>query len=44
MLPTAYFHATITVPDELRQALRINQRDGYAALLKAVAGARGRRV
>jgi hypothetical protein len=39
MLPTAYFHATITVPDELRQALRANQRDGYGALLTAAARA-----
>ena len=39
MLPTAYFHATITVPDELRQALRANQRDGYGALLRAAATA-----
>jgi hypothetical protein len=39
MLPTAYFHATITIPDELRQALRANQRDGYGALLTAAATA-----
>jgi hypothetical protein len=39
MLPTAYFHATITVPEELRQTLRANQRDGYGALLTAAAGA-----
>ena len=29
MLPTPYFHVTVTVPEELRQALRANQRDGY---------------
>jgi hypothetical protein len=39
MLPTAYFHATIPVPDELRQQLRANQRDGDGALLKAAATA-----
>jgi hypothetical protein len=39
MLPTAYFHVTVTVPDELRQAFRANQRDGYGALLKAAARA-----
>jgi hypothetical protein len=39
MLPTAYFHVTVTVPDELRHALRANQRDGYGALLTAAARA-----
>ncbi len=39
MLPTAYFHVTITVPEELRALLRANQRDGYARLMKASADA-----
>ena len=29
MLRAPYFHITITVPEELRPALRANQRDGY---------------
>jgi len=39
MLPCAYFHVTITVPEELRALLRANQRDGYALLMKASAEA-----
>jgi hypothetical protein len=39
MLPTDYFHVTITVPQELRVLLRANQRDGYALLMKASAEA-----
>jgi hypothetical protein len=39
MLPCRYFHVTITVPEELRSLLRTNQRDGYAALMKAAAEA-----
>jgi hypothetical protein len=39
MLPSTYFHATITVPGELRPTLRSNQRDGYSALIKAAAEA-----
>jgi hypothetical protein len=39
LLPAPYFHVTITVPEELRPALRANQRDGYSVLLKAAAGA-----
>ena len=39
MLPTDYFHVTITVPEELRALLRANQRDGYALLMKAAADA-----
>ena len=39
MLPTDYFHVTITVPQELRALLRANQRDGYALLMKALAEA-----
>jgi Putative transposase/Transposase zinc-binding domain len=39
MLPVPYFHVTITVPAELRQLLRSNQRDGYALLMKAAADA-----
>ena len=30
MLPVPYFHITVTVPAELREVLRANQRDGYA--------------
>jgi hypothetical protein len=39
MLPAPYFHITITVPAELREVLRANQRDGYAALMQASAAA-----
>jgi hypothetical protein len=39
MLPTRYFHVTMTVPEELREVLRANQRDGYAILMKAAAAA-----
>jgi len=39
MLPTDYFHVTVTVPQELRELLRANQRDGYAVLMKAAAEA-----
>src|SRR6202020_1021560 len=39
MLPTRYFHVSVTVPGELRDALRANQRDGYALLMKAAAEA-----
>src|SRR6202158_5922570 len=39
MLPVPYFHITVTVPAELREVLRANQRDGYAALMKATAEA-----
>jgi hypothetical protein len=34
-LPCSYFHITITVPEELREVLRANQKDGYALLMKA---------
>ena len=34
-----YFHVTITVPEELREVLRANQRDGYAILMQAAAEA-----
>ena len=39
LLPCPYFHVTVTVPAELRAVLRANQRDGYAALMKATAEA-----
>jgi len=39
LLPCSYFHVTVTVPEELRDVLRANQRDGYALLMKAVAEA-----
>ena len=39
MLPVPYFHVTVTVPEELRAALRQHQIDGYGALMKATAGA-----
>ena len=39
MLPVPHFHVTITVPAELREVLRAHQRDGYAVLMQASAGA-----
>jgi hypothetical protein len=39
MLPIPYFHVTVTVPQELRAALRRHQRDGYGTLMRAVATA-----
>src|ERR1700730_1989225 len=39
MLPVPYFHVTVTVPEELRAALRRYQIDGYGALMKAGAEA-----
>src|SRR5580693_3707074 len=33
MLPVPYFHVTVTVPEELRAALRRYQIDGYGALM-----------
>ena len=39
MLPVPYFHVTVTVPAELREALRAHERDGYAVLMQASAGA-----
>jgi len=39
MLPSPYFHVTVTVPDELRDVLRANQGDGYAILMKAASEA-----
>ena len=39
MLPVPYFHITVTAPAELREVLRANQRDGYAALMRASAEA-----
>src|SRR6516165_9713254 len=37
LLACPYFHVTVTVPAELRHVLRANQRDGYAALMRAAA-------
>src|SRR5262249_38202948 len=37
LLPCPYFHVTVTVPAELRDVLRANQKDGYAALMRAAA-------
>jgi hypothetical protein len=37
LLACPYFHVTVTVPAELRDVLRSNQRDGYAALMQAAA-------
>ena len=37
LLPCPYFHVTVTVAAELRDVLRANQRDGYAALMQAAA-------
>lgn len=39
VLPCPYFHVTITVPEELREVLRANQKDGYTLLMKAAAEA-----
>ena len=39
LLACPYFHVTVTVPAELREVLRANQRDGHAALMKATAEA-----
>ena len=39
MLPAPYFHVTVTVPEELREALRRHQKAGYGALIKLTAGA-----
>src|SRR5271156_5985256 len=39
LLPVPYFHITITVPEELREVLRANQRDGYGVLMRASAAA-----
>jgi Putative transposase/Transposase zinc-binding domain len=39
LLPCPYFHVTVTVPEELRSLLRANQRDGYAALMRAASQA-----
>src|ERR1700738_5025281 len=39
MLPGSYFHVTVTVPEDLRPALRRYQIDAYGALMKAAAEA-----
>ena len=39
VLSCPYFHVTITVPEELRDTLRTNQKDGYSLLMKAAAEA-----
>ena len=39
LLPVPYFHITITVPEELREIFRANQRDCYAILMKSSAKA-----
>jgi hypothetical protein len=39
VLRCPYFHVTITVPEQLREVLRANQRDGYTLLMKAAAEA-----
>jgi hypothetical protein len=39
ILPIPYFHVTVTVPEELRAALRSHQTAGYGALMKAAAEA-----
>jgi hypothetical protein len=39
MLPIPYFHITVTVPAELREVLRANQRDGHGVLMQATAAA-----
>jgi putative transposase/transposase-like zinc-binding protein len=37
ILPIPYFHVTVTVPKQLRAALRSHQTAGYGALMKAAA-------
>jgi hypothetical protein len=39
LLPVPYFHITVTVPAELREVLRANQRDGCGVLMQASAAA-----
>lgn len=39
LLPCRYFHITVTVPQELREALRSNQKAAYPLLMKAAAEA-----
>ena len=39
LLPCPYYHVTVTVPAQLRDALRSNQSDGYRLLMKAAADA-----
>jgi hypothetical protein len=39
LLPCAYYHVCVTVPEQLRETLRANQRDGYALLMKAASAA-----
>ena len=39
LLPCGYFHVTVTVPEELREVLRANQKALYPLLMKAAAGA-----
>ena len=37
LLPCPYYHVTMTVPSELREMFRANQKDAYALLMKAAA-------
>jgi hypothetical protein len=37
LLPAPYFHVIATVPEELRGICRANQKDAYAALMRATA-------
>jgi len=39
LLPCPYYHVTVTVPEQLRDALRSNQSDGYHLFMKAAASA-----
>jgi predicted nucleic acid-binding Zn ribbon protein len=39
LLPCPYYHVTVTVPAQLRELLRSNQRVGYGLLMKAAADA-----
>ena len=39
LLPTPYFHVTVTVPAELRELFRRHQTDGYGLLIGATATA-----
>ena len=38
-LPCGYFHVTVTIPEELREPFRSNQKDAYGLLMAVAAGA-----
>jgi hypothetical protein len=39
LLPCGYFHVTTTIPEELREAFRSNQKDAYGLFMSAAANA-----